>query len=48
MTTLSPDVRSLLERPIFAWATTLRANGSPHSTIVWADVDGDDVVFTTL
>ena len=27
--------------------TTLRPDGSPHNTVVWADVDGDDVVFNT-
>jgi PPOX class probable F420-dependent enzyme len=27
--------------------TTLRADGSPHTTIVWIDLDGDDVVFNT-
>ena len=24
--------------------TTLRADGSPHSTVVWVDTDGDEVV----
>ncbi len=27
--------------------TTLRADGSPHSTVVWVDCDGDDVLFNT-
>jgi PPOX class probable F420-dependent enzyme len=28
-------------------ATTLRQDGSPHSTIVWVDVEGDKVSFNT-
>jgi PPOX class probable F420-dependent enzyme len=28
-------------------ATTLREDGSPHSTIVWVDVEGDKVSFNT-
>jgi PPOX class probable F420-dependent enzyme len=27
--------------------TTLRADGSPHSTVVWIDSEGGDVVFNT-
>jgi PPOX class probable F420-dependent enzyme len=27
--------------------TTVRPDGSPHSTVVWVDTDGDDVVFNT-
>ncbi len=30
-----------------AVVTTLRPDGSPHSTVVWIDCDGDDVVFNT-
>ncbi len=47
MPELSPGARELLSRPILGWATTLRADGSPHNTVVWVDVDGDDVVFNT-
>ncbi|WP_322780961.1 pyridoxamine 5'-phosphate oxidase family protein, partial [Frankia sp. Cas4] len=42
MSTLSKDARDLLSKPLFAWVTTLRTDGSPHSTVVWIDVDGDD------
>ena len=31
----------------FGWATTLREDGSPHSTVVWLDYDGEHVVFNT-
>ena len=27
--------------------TTLRADGSPHSTVMWIDAEGGDVVFNT-
>jgi hypothetical protein len=41
--------RDLLERPIPAVLTTLTADGSPRSSLVWADVDdGCPRVNTTL
>src|SRR5436190_77291 len=39
--------RFLRENPFAAVVTTLREDGSPHSTVVWADEDGGDVVFNT-
>ncbi len=44
---LSEDAKELLRQPIHAWATTVRPDGSLHSTVVWVDVDGDDVIFNT-
>ena len=35
------------ESPNVGVATTLREDGSPHSTIVWVDVEGDKVSFNT-
>ena len=35
------------ENPFVGTATTLRADGSPHSTIVWVDVDDGKVSFNT-
>ncbi len=32
----------------WATVTTLRADGSPHSTPVWIDTDGENVVFNTV
>jgi len=32
------------DNPFVGTVTTLRADGSPHSTVVWVDTDGDDVV----
>jgi PPOX class probable F420-dependent enzyme len=37
----------LNENPYVGVATTLREDGSPHSTIVWVDVEGDKVSFNT-
>jgi PPOX class probable F420-dependent enzyme len=35
------------ESPYVGVVTTLREDGSPHSTIVWVDVEGDRVAFNT-
>jgi PPOX class probable F420-dependent enzyme len=37
----------LEENPFVGTVTTLRQDGSPHSTIVWVDVDGGRVSFNT-
>ncbi|HZQ80760.1 MAG TPA: PPOX class F420-dependent oxidoreductase [Gaiellaceae bacterium] len=37
----------LLRTPCFAAVATLRDDGSPHTSIVWVDTDGDHVVFNT-
>ncbi|GGT01550.1 hypothetical protein GCM10010156_69350 [Planobispora rosea] len=47
MEKLTDDAKQLLRRPVHGWATTVRPDGSLHSTVVWVDVDGDDVVFNT-
>ncbi|GAA3114188.1 PPOX class F420-dependent oxidoreductase [Planomonospora alba] len=44
---LNDDAKELLRQPVHGWVTTLRPDGSPHSTVVWVDVDGDEVVFNT-
>jgi PPOX class probable F420-dependent enzyme len=35
------------DNPFVGTVTTLRADGSPHSTIVWVDVDDGKVSFNT-
>ncbi|MSO96156.1 MAG: PPOX class F420-dependent oxidoreductase [Thermoleophilia bacterium] len=35
------------DNPFVAVVTTLREDGSPHSTVVWADADGEGVSFNT-
>lgn len=47
MAALNDDAKELLRNPYYAWVTTLHPDGSPHSTVVWVDVDGDDVIFNT-
>lgn len=46
-TPLPPEVRRLFERPNIAHLTTLLPDGSPHSTPVWVDVDGDVILVNT-
>ncbi|MEZ0076692.1 TIGR03618 family F420-dependent PPOX class oxidoreductase [Planotetraspora sp. GP83] len=47
MSKLNDDAKALFSQPNYAWATTVRADGSLHNTVVWVDVDGDDVIFNT-
>jgi PPOX class probable F420-dependent enzyme len=47
MASLSGEQHSFIENPYYAVITTVRADGSPHSTVVWVDMDGDDLVFNT-
>ena len=37
----------LHDNPFAAVVTTLRPDGSPHSTVVWVDEEGGDVLFNT-
>ena len=41
------DVRALLTEPIFFHAATINADGSPQVSVVWADIDGDLIRFST-
>jgi PPOX class probable F420-dependent enzyme len=47
MATLNEKHRKFLEKPFVGTVTTLRDDGSPHSTIVWVDNDTDDIMFNT-
>ena len=47
MATLDEKARKFLEEPFVGEVTTLRPDGSPHSTVVWVDVDTDEVIFNT-
>jgi PPOX class probable F420-dependent enzyme len=47
MATLDEKTRSFLREPFVGEVTTLRADGSPHTTVVWVDVDTDIVMFNT-
>jgi PPOX class probable F420-dependent enzyme len=45
--TLTQSQREFLEQPFYAAVTTLRKDGSPHTTVVWVDVDDEGVLFNT-
>ncbi|HLM36545.1 MAG TPA: PPOX class F420-dependent oxidoreductase [Gaiellaceae bacterium] len=47
MATLDDKQREFLEQPFVGTVTTLRNDGSPHSTIVWVDTGTDEVLFNT-
>lgn len=43
-----PDLaKKLLDLPTFVTLTTLKVDGAPHSTTMWAARDGDDVLIST-
>jgi PPOX class probable F420-dependent enzyme len=43
-----PDLaKKLLDNPNFVTLTTLKKDGTPHSTTMWATREGDDVVIST-
>jgi len=46
-TNLTDEQRKFLEQPYYATVTTVREDGSPHTTVVWVDVDDDGVLFNT-
>jgi PPOX class probable F420-dependent enzyme len=45
MVTLTDKVRRLFDSKNFAVLSTLDPDGTPHSTVVWAKADGNDIVF---
>jgi PPOX class probable F420-dependent enzyme len=45
--TLSTEVKQLIDRPNFAHLATLMPNGSPQSVPVWIGRDGDHIVICT-
>jgi PPOX class probable F420-dependent enzyme len=45
--TLTQREREFLTEPNVGTVTTLRRDGSPHSTVVWVDVDDEGVLFNT-
>ena len=47
MRALSEAERTFLESPFVGVVTDLRPDGSPHSTVVWVDVDDEGVSFNT-
>ena len=44
---LTPDQRAVLEEQRFAVLGTVNASGSPHLTVMWYLLDGEEIVFNT-
>jgi PPOX class probable F420-dependent enzyme len=47
-TLLTTPVRELLESDAVATVVTLDADGSPHVSVAWVGLEGDEIVFGTL
>ena len=45
--TLTDPVRALIQGRNFCHVSTLNENGSIHATLVWVDLDGDDVILNS-
>jgi PPOX class probable F420-dependent enzyme len=48
MPQIRDDVRQLIDSGRLAHFTTVNADGSPHTTIVWVGMDGDEIVIGKL
>lgn len=46
--TLPAELRPLFRAPVFVIMTTINPDGAPQSSVVWAKVDGDDVLISTI
>ena len=44
---LPQSVKKILQDKAYGHVVTLNANGKPQATMVWLDVDGDEVLFNT-
>lgn len=42
------SVREFLETGVLAHVVTLRPDGTPHVSLAWAGVDGDEIVWATF
>lgn len=47
MPTLNSHQRAFIEAPRFGVLATVEPDGSPHLTVMWYAVDGDEVMFNT-
>ncbi|WP_432001470.1 PPOX class F420-dependent oxidoreductase [Streptomyces sioyaensis] len=45
--TLSDDLKKLLDSPVFVTVATIQPDGSPQLSPVWVKRDGDDLLFST-
>lgn len=44
---LDDRTRAFLREPRDAYVTTINRNGTPHMTVVWYDLRGDDILLNT-
>ena len=44
---LSEDLVALLRKPLLVHVATVMSDGTPQSTPVWVDTDGENVLFNT-
>jgi PPOX class probable F420-dependent enzyme len=42
-----PDLRTFLDRPLFASIATVNADGGPHLAFIWYQVDGDRILINS-
>ncbi|MEU1885316.1 PPOX class F420-dependent oxidoreductase [Micromonospora sp. WMMD987] len=47
MAILTDEDKALLSEPQLAHVATIEADGTPHVTPVWVDVDGEHILFNT-
>jgi PPOX class probable F420-dependent enzyme len=45
--TLSDEVRAFLQEPRFGVLGTSRSDGAPQLTVMWYDLDGDEILMNT-
>jgi PPOX class probable F420-dependent enzyme len=48
MAVLTPSARAVIESDHLAHLVTLNPDGSPHVTIAWVALDGDEIVIASL
>jgi len=48
MTDLSPELRALIRSGPMVHLSTVNPDGSPHVTVIWVGLDGDDLVSTHM
>jgi PPOX class probable F420-dependent enzyme len=48
MPALPPELRELIESGPMAHLSTINPDGSPHVTVIWIGLDGDDLVSTHM
>lgn len=45
--TLNQHAKAILAQPVFVHLAVVQSDGTPHSTPVWVDIEGDDVIVNT-